>query len=161
MLVDLKEVERVSNVEIARKALAEIKAAHAEKLLTAEDVVSTASDPDHPLHKYFEWQNVEAAHQYRLAQARGLIRKVLVIGPDNGDETPVPKYVSLRKDRNRKGGGYRETRDCLNSKQLLAELEETAKADIEGVLQRYQMLKALCERVRKAAGIKERKEKRK
>lgn len=46
--------------------------------LTPEAVVRAAKDPTSPLHKRFEWDDSEAAHQYRLEQARRLIRSVMV-----------------------------------------------------------------------------------
>lgn len=159
-MIELQDLDRVSAAEKARKALAEIQEQNEEGLLRAEDVVDTARSPDHPLHKYFTWDDSEAAEQWRLTQARHLIRKVLVIGP-NGDEdaAPVPKYVSLRPDRKRKGGGYRKTSEVLSNKELLAQLEETAKKDLDAVLQRYEMLKGLVAKVRKAAGIEPKKKK--
>ncbi len=152
-MLELKEIERLPTTEIARRALAEIQAANPDKLLVADEVVSTAAHPDHPLHKCFTWDDTEAAHQWRITEARALIRKITVIPPDAEDESPIPKYVSLRDDRNRKGGGYRETREVVNSKELLSQLEETAKKDIQGVLGRYEMLKALCEKVRTAIDL--------
>jgi hypothetical protein len=159
-MIELKELEKVSAAEAARKALAEIQEQNEEGLLRAEDVVDSARHPDHALHRFFVWDNDVAGEQYRLMQARALIRKVLVVGP-NGDEdgAPVPGYVSLKTDRKKKGGGYRKTSEVVNNKQLLAELEETAKRDIEGVLKRYEMLKALVAKVRAAAGIDAKKKK--
>lgn len=151
-MVELKEIEKVSTVTVARKALKEIRKRNPEKLLKADDVVETAAHPDHPLHGFFEWDDTAAAHQYRLAQARMLIRKLVVSGPDK-DSPAVPEYVSLKAERKKPGGGYRETNEVVNSRELLTQLEETAKSDIDGVLKRYEMLKALCEKVRKAAGI--------
>ena len=121
-----------------------------------EEIVSVASHPDHPLHAEFLWDDEKAGHQYRLMQARQLIRLVEIVVPDSDNEKPVPKYVSLASDRKRKGGGYRETRDVVKSKRMLAELEETCKRDVDGVLARYEILKELCDKVRAAAGIKSR-----
>lgn len=56
------------------ESLQEIHDAHGE--LSADLVVTVASDPEHPLHGRFEWDDTAAAHQYRLAQASGLIRSV-------------------------------------------------------------------------------------
>ena len=151
-MIELKDREHVSTAEIARKALAEIKSKNPDKLLVAEDVVEKAAHPDHPLHSFFEWDDTEAAHQWRISQARALIRKIVVSGPDDGGQI-VPKYVSLGPDRKRKGGGYRETREVVNNKELLKQLEDTCKSDIDGVLARYEMLKDLCSKVRRAAGI--------
>lgn len=89
-----------------------------------------------------------AAGKYRLMQARSLIRKVMVSGPEANEQ-----YVSLAKDRMREGGGYRATSEVVNNKALLAELEETVKADIDAVLSRSEILRDLCQKVRKAAGI--------
>lgn len=58
-------------------ALAEIAAAHGG-VLTPEDTVAAAADPAHILHPRFEWDDTEAAHRYRLDQARALIRAVRV-----------------------------------------------------------------------------------
>lgn len=47
--------------------------------LTPEDVIADAKNGNSPLHSFFEWSDSEAAHQYRLQQARGLIRSVVAI----------------------------------------------------------------------------------
>jgi hypothetical protein len=47
--------------------------------LTPEDVLADAKGHNSPLHSFFEWDDSEAAHQHRLAQARGLIRSVVAI----------------------------------------------------------------------------------
>ena len=46
--------------------------------LTPADVLEVASEPNHPLHAFFEWEDGEAARLYRLNQAAGLIRSVKV-----------------------------------------------------------------------------------
>lgn len=47
--------------------------------LTPESVVKAASSPRHPLHPCFEWDDEKAGEQYRLHQARNLIRCVQVV----------------------------------------------------------------------------------
>jgi len=39
------------------------------------NVLGSASDPDSPLHNYFEWDNEVAGHKYRLQQAREMIER--------------------------------------------------------------------------------------
>jgi hypothetical protein len=46
--------------------------------LTAAIVVDEATPEDSPLHGQFTWDDLEAAHQHRLAQARQLIRSVKI-----------------------------------------------------------------------------------
>jgi hypothetical protein len=65
----------------------------AEHNLTTESVVEEARSADSPLHPAFEWDDPRAAHQYRLDQARHLIRALVVI-PDNG-QPPVQIYVHV------------------------------------------------------------------
>lgn len=45
-------------------------------ILTPQVVVRAAAADDHPLHHRFEWDDAKAGHQYRLQQARQLIRIV-------------------------------------------------------------------------------------
>lgn len=154
MKLDLQELEKENVREIARKALAEIESDNEEGLLRAEDVVDAARHPDHALHPYFTWEDSVAAEKWRLVEARQIIRKIYVTLPDGDNEIQVPKYVSLYSDRKREGGGYRRSNEVANNAEWLAELEETAKKDIEGVLQRYELLKDFCAKARKFLDIK-------
>ena len=43
--------------------------------ITPASVLDEARDEASPLHTHFEWDDSEAAEQYRLVQARGLIRR--------------------------------------------------------------------------------------
>ena len=135
-----------------REALITVQRDNADGLLVAEEVVEAAKDEDSPLHECFTWDDTEAAKQYRLVQARRLI-SCDVIWPDGDKEKPAPRWVSLTDDRKRPGGGYRETKQVIDSKELLEQLEATAKRDRDGVLKRYEMLKSFCAKVRRAAGI--------
>lgn len=63
--------------EILRRALAEIEDGSGR--LTPDVVLAHAQAPTHPLHDRFEWDNEKASHQYRIEQARALIRSVQVV----------------------------------------------------------------------------------
>lgn len=131
-----------------RAELQTIKDANSDGLLKPDEVVRRAESDESPLHRYFEWADDKAAHQWRLTQARALIRTVEVVMPNDKSESFVPKFVSLRFDRAKEGGGYREIGDVVNSTKFLEELEQTAKKDIEAVLKRYEALRELCTKVR-------------
>ena len=47
--------------------------------LTPSMVVNAAKPKSAPLHKYFEWDDKKAGHEYRLMQARKIIRVVQVV----------------------------------------------------------------------------------
>ena len=61
--------------------------------LTPESVVQTAADPDHVLHDSFEWDDGAAGHNYRMWQARQLIRGVKIVTPE-GQKTS--RFVSVK-----------------------------------------------------------------
>jgi hypothetical protein len=74
--------------KVTIKAALEAIAAECGGVLRPEDVVRRASDPTHPLHGSFEWNDGAAAKHWRLDQARMLIRSVrIVIHPR--EEAPV------------------------------------------------------------------------
>ena len=60
-----------------------------EHQLTAAIVLRDAKKARSPLHDHFEWDDGEAAQQYRLNQARYVLRSVVVLR-DNG-EKPKPR----------------------------------------------------------------------
>lgn len=62
-------------------------------LLTPEIVVDAARQEDSPLHTAFEWDNKEAAHQYRIEQARRLIRSVKVVVTVEDRAVKIPMFV--------------------------------------------------------------------
>lgn len=76
--------------EVAVAELARIRAAN--KKLTASAVVEAAEPEDAPLHPAFEWDDEQAAHEYRLIRARQLIRSVRII---REDQTPQRIYVHI------------------------------------------------------------------
>ena len=60
-----------------REALLALAELHQGRV-TPEIVVEAARDPDSPLHSAFTWDDAQAAHEHRLAQARVLLRRVRV-----------------------------------------------------------------------------------
>lgn len=63
--------------------------------LTPELVVNEARSPTSPLHGSFEWDDSLAAEQWRHAQARNLIRTILItVTVPNRETMIVPVYAS-------------------------------------------------------------------
>ena len=87
------------------------------ELLTPQDIVDAASDPNSPLHGYFDWGKKEASRNFKMDEGRHLLRGVVrvVMKPgakkekkrlfvsvvhkedDNPFSTPVQNYVSGEK----------------------------------------------------------------
>jgi hypothetical protein len=67
--------------------------------LTPPLVVEEASNPTHPLHDRFEWDDSIAGPKYRERQAADLIRSVRVkfISPTSKEEIDVRAFVSRRE----------------------------------------------------------------
>jgi hypothetical protein len=64
--------------------------------LTPGIVLGEATDPSHPLHHRFTWDDSEAGHRWRLHQAQSLIRSVNVV-IERGENSPpiaVRAFVS-------------------------------------------------------------------
>jgi hypothetical protein len=58
-----------------------------------EQIVTSAKRKTSVLHTYFEWDDTAAAHEYRLDQARHLIRSIEVVTTDEGET--VNKFHSV------------------------------------------------------------------
>jgi len=125
-----------------RRELEKIRKAH-NGVLEAGHVVEAASEPSHPLHDAFEWDDTQAAHQYRVWQARQMIR-VIVIFDDTEDEEPTRAYVSLNEDRTG-GGGYRATVEVMSNAKLRNQLLAEAIQEMEVFQEKYQRLTGLAE----------------
>ena len=61
--------------------------------LDPKDVVEEARNPQSPLHKSFTWNDDEAAEQWRLQQARQLIRSVKIERIENVQEQRTVRFV--------------------------------------------------------------------
>jgi hypothetical protein len=89
-------------------------------LLLIDDVLDAAMDRKCVLHKHFEWDDTEAANQYRREQARGMIQKCKIIIAQSPDVS-IRAFVSLSDDQ-KNGGGYRMTAAVLSDDDMKAQL---------------------------------------
>jgi hypothetical protein len=87
---------RVTGVKPAVVAR-ELKRLEKTGRLQPPDVLDAARPETSPLHPAFEWDDGEAAEQFRLIQARQLIRAVVVISKG---QTPRSVYVHVQSDEN-------------------------------------------------------------
>lgn len=110
-------------------------------ILQPPAVVEAASKKSSPLHSYFEWNDSEAAHAYRLWQARQLIAVVVSVVPNSKTEERV--WVSLKSDQ-KAGGGYRTVVSVLNDDQLREQLLADALEDLRVFQTKYSKLTELA-----------------
>lgn len=110
--------------------------------LSPERVVAFARDPKTALHDQFEWDDSAAAHEFRLQQARAVIRVcVRMIGEEH--PRAMRAYVSLESDR-MKGGGYRTLVSVMEDAAMKAQLLDQAKREAKAWSVRYRELEELA-----------------
>lgn len=106
------------------------------KDLTAETLLADAATQSSALHRFFEWDNNKAAHQYRLEQARRLIRSVEVVLEDaKGKKVPMRAYFSVRNTEGTQS--YQPMEYVFDSPDLTDQVKEDAKTQLEGWLARF------------------------
>lgn len=111
---------------------------NSEGFIVCERAVEWAkANPSSELHGALEWNDREAAHQFRLVQVRHLI--ALHVINDEGKR----KMVSLSIDRSREGGGYRDLDDVMPVKSLRDVLLDDAFKELERVKTKYARLQEL------------------
>jgi hypothetical protein len=114
-------------------------------VLRAVDVVQAAKREASPLHTQFDWDDSEAAHKWRLHQARNLIRVTVEYIGEGEERTPARVFVSLTPDRNEDGGCYRATAAVMSDAKYRAQLLADARAEMERFEKKYSDLQELAE----------------
>ncbi len=89
-------------------------------VLKVDDVLQEAKDENSILHKHFEWDDTEAASQYRRQQARALIARCKITMIETSP-VEIRAFVSLPTDRET-GGGYRLTSEVVSDEFMKTEL---------------------------------------
>lgn len=111
--------------------------------LTPADVLADAKHDNSPLHSFFEWDDGEAAEQYRLQQARGLIRSVVAIYTD--DKNPAVRtraYVHINEPS---APHYREAGHAMSQTATRNMVLQRAWRELQAWRARYKDLKAFSE----------------
>lgn len=77
----------------AEAAAAELERLHKQDGgLTATGVLEAATPEDSPLHSAFTWDDTEAAHQHRLAEARRIVKSIRIVRQDGSGH---PMFYSI------------------------------------------------------------------
>ena len=114
--------------------------------LNAEIIVQEASIPESKLHAYFEWNDMKAAHQHRLAQARFYVRHI-VYRFQKGSE-PVRLFSTIRMDTGEPGiraNYYVPTETAIENPQMREQILAQAYAEWMTFQRKYQTLKELAD----------------
>lgn len=94
--------------------------------LTTEAVIEAARPDDAPLHNAFEWDDSVAAEEYRKAQARKLLKGIVIV-VENHEPTPMHFHITTED-----GGRYEPAAHLMTDKDLfnsaLSELQSKVTA---------------------------------
>jgi hypothetical protein len=110
--------------------------------LSPEQLVKDAKNESSPLHELFEWNNQAAAREYRLTQARHLIRSLEVVYVENDVEIQTYAYVSLEGKHH---GPYTSMRKVLSADEQRKQLYNQALRDLRVWRSKYNHIKELKE----------------
>jgi hypothetical protein len=107
--------------------------------LTAPDVVEEARPKKSALHQYFEWNDASAAEQYRLEQARHLVRSVIITQTDeHGDIRPIRAFAKVTtEDIN----SYEPIHVVLNDAELRAQVLRVVRSEIQSLREKVKAYK--------------------
>lgn len=102
-------------------------------LITPEQVLYAAKNPESELHKCFEWDDKEAANKYRLSQARKVIQ-LIVVKDENDEPEDIPKRVFQISSET---AVYQPIKFFVENKSEYKELLNRAKNELIAFKKRY------------------------
>lgn len=132
--------------KIAYQAVEEIRAKH-DGDATAEAIVAAAKAKRNPLHDAFTWDDTEAGREYRLTQARKIMRSFVVVRDDIKTERPQRVYEVVRTkqaDTPRIKHVYKTVDDIMANEDLRGELLGRALRELISLRNRYRDLQELA-----------------
>ena len=111
--------------------------------LTPQDVLADARNDNSPLHTFFEWNDGQAAEQFRLQQARGLIRSVVAIYVSEDKPAVRTKaYVHIPEPS---APHYREAGHAMSQAKTRQMVLQRAWRELAAWKQRYADIKEFAE----------------
>jgi hypothetical protein len=118
--------------------------------VTADAVVKVAKAKTNPLHPEFVWDDSEAGNQYRLEQARRLIRSFVIVRGEIATERPQRVYEIVKLPQNeedkptRAKHTYRTLEQVMADPDTRAELLGRALRELITIRNRYKDLQELA-----------------
>lgn len=114
--------------------------------LTPEDVLADARHDNSPLHSFFEWDDGAAAEQFRLQQARGLIRAVVAVYVS--DDKPAVRQKAYVHIAEPSAPHYRETSHAMSQAKTRKMVLDRAWNELKAWKARYKDLQEFAGLIR-------------
>jgi hypothetical protein len=120
------------SAQIVGDELSRIRLKNDGKLRT-EDVIKDASRKTSPIHKAFTWDDAVAGHQFRLHEARQLVRVVVVARDEESDQVPHHAFWNVRVVRPEAEGEDDGYEQYYQAADVLITNEDEYKSAVEGM----------------------------
>ena len=114
--------------------------------LRPSEVVEAASKKDSPLHGEYQWDNKKAGHEYRLIQARVMIRHVVITLEPDKPERFVHIPASSSEDVDSGEGVYQPISLVIEHPDWFARALGAAQAKLAGAKLAFNELQSAAER---------------
>lgn len=111
--------------------------------LQPQIVVDESKPEEAPLHPVFEWDDELAANNYRVEQARNLVRAIRIVDETGKQENP-PVWVAVTIPETQERA-YVETTKAWSQKDMRTEVLADAVKQLRGLQSRYRHLSELSE----------------
>lgn len=111
----------------------------AEGELTAHRLLEESRDSSAPLHNLFEWDDKIAAEEYRISQARHIIRSITVEA-ETDVKQPVRAFISIHQEKQE----YKPITSVIRSVTLREQMLANALRDLRAFKQKYEVLNELA-----------------
>ena len=132
--------------------------------LKPDDVVAAAKSTKSPLHPAFTWNDSDAAQQFRLWEARFLIRSVFVIRDDSDQPEQAFVHVTIGGDaisgeEDSKRDRYYQSTSVITGDELRSALDElngklaAAQSSVDDVLRTARRLNISARKHRQIATV--------
>jgi hypothetical protein len=126
--------------EVIGEVLSKISDGHLDRL-KPQDVVEAARSKRSPIHGQFTWDDKEAGEILRLAEARALIRSIVVVNSANPNADRQRAFISIADGE---GRAYRPLKVIQDDPQLQLLLLQQALRDLQAFQKRYRDLADVC-----------------
>jgi len=113
-----------------------------ENRLNAENVVEVSEPEDAVLHEDFEWNDEKAAVEYRKAQARYIMRSLVVVEETVTEETPTPIRYFFQIEEN--SSNYTPINVIMQKADCMDALKRKALAELSAFKMKYTTIIKRC-----------------
>ena len=120
--------------------------------LNPRTLLAEAKNPRSTLHRYFTWDDTEAARRWREAQAYELIRRVHVTIEDADHQPvrirafwPVKQVETDGTIDASKRGSYMSIQQVLGDQKAIQQIIATAKSELNAFATKYSKLESIAE----------------